>query len=276
MKKIICVVDNAVKRSSHFWGEHGLSFWIDSGERVVLFDSGQSGSVLIHNLIELGLHSKVVVALSLSHAHYDHSGGLESIIADNPGLPLYANPDLLRPRFSLQDGDYVDIGMPFNRRQLTQLTDLRLSAEPLEVIPGLWTSGEIIKRNEQEGRSPHHFVPASAGWQPDPYLDDMSMVIEAKEGLILVCGCCHAGLLNTMAHVRKVFERPITVVMGGSHLVSADDDYLQHVIDVLRKDYHPVRFYLNHCTGERAVIALSNAFGELVQPFPVGSQLVFD
>ena len=276
MKKIICVVDNTVKRSSHFWGEHGLSFWIDSGERVVLFDSGQSGSVLIHNLIELGLHSQEVVALSLSHAHYDHSGGLESIIADNPGLPLYANPDLLRPRFSLQDGDYVDIGMPFNRRQLTQLTDLRLSAEPLEVIPGLWTSGEINKRNEQEGRSPYHFVPASAGWQPDPYLDDMSMVIEAKEGLILVCGCSHAGLLNTMAHVRRVFHRPITIVIGGSHLVSADDDYLQHVIDVLREDYPPIRFYLNHCTGERAIIALSNVFGELVQPFPVGSQLVFD
>ena len=79
-----------------------------------------------------------------------------------------------------------------------------------------------------------------------------------------------------MAHVRRVFERPITVVMGGSHLVSADDDYLMHVIDILREDYHPIRFYLNHCTGERAIIALSNAFGELVQPFPVGSQLVFD
>ena len=276
MKKIICVVDNAVKRSSRFWGEHGLSFWIDSGEKVVLFDSGQSGSVLIHNLDDLGLHSQEVVALTLSHAHYDHSGGLESIFADNPGLPLYANPDLFRPRFSLQDGDYVDIGMPYNRQQLTQLTDLHLSAEPLEVIPGLWTSGVITERNEQEGRSPHHFVPAGEGWQPDPYRDDMSMVIEAEEGLILVCGCCHAGLLNTMAHVRRVFQRPITVVMGGSHLVSADDDYLQHVIDVLREDYHPIRFYLNHCTGERAIIALSNAFGELVQPFPVGSQLVFD
>ena len=276
MIKIICVVDNAVKRSSQFWGEHGLSFWIDSGEQVVLFDSGQSGSVLIHNLDKMGLHSQEVAALSLSHAHYDHSGGLGSIFADNPGLPLYANPDLLRPRFSLKDGDYVDIGMPFNRRQLTQLTDLHLSADPIEVIPGLWTSGEITERNEQEGRSPHHFVPADDGWQPDPYRDDMSMVIEVKEGLILVCGCCHAGLLNTMAHVRRLFQRPITVVMGGSHLVSADDDYLQHVIDVLREDYHPIRFYLNHCTGERAIIALSNAFGELVQPFPVGSQLVFD
>ena len=276
MKKIICVVDNAVKRSSHFWGEHGLSFWIYSGERVVLFDSGQSGSVLIHNLIELGLHSKEVAALTLSHAHYDHSGGLRSIFADNTGLPLYANPDLFRPRFSLQDGDYVDIGMPYNRQQLTQLTDLHLSAEPLEVIPGLWTSGVITERNEQEGRSPHHFVPAGEDWQSDPYRDDMSMVIEAKEGLILVCGCCHAGLLNTMAHVRRVFERPITVVMGGSHLVSEDDEYFQHVIDVLREDYPPIRYYLNHCTGERAIIALSNAFGELVQPFPVGSQLVFD
>jgi len=137
MNKIICVVDNAVKRASQYWGEHGLSFWIDLGDKVVLFDSGQSGSVLIHNLIELGLQSQDVAALTLSHAHYDHSGGLESIFSDKPSLPLYANSDLLRPRFSLQDGDYVDIGMPINRRKLSQLTDLQLSAEPIEVLPGL-------------------------------------------------------------------------------------------------------------------------------------------
>jgi 7,8-dihydropterin-6-yl-methyl-4-(beta-D-ribofuranosyl)aminobenzene 5'-phosphate synthase len=215
-------------------------------------------------------------ALILSHAHYDHTGGLAAVLAQKPGLPLYASPDLFRPRYTLQAGEYKSIGLPLTQDQLTHLTDLRLSDAPVEVLPGLWTTGEIGERPEPEGRSSHLFVPEGDGWRPDPYRDDVSLVLETREGLVVICGCCHAGLLNTLAHVRRTFQRPIVAVMGGTHLMDADAAYLHHIVGELRDTYGSPRLYPNHCTGERAYVVLVNAFGDRVTPCPAGTILTFD
>jgi 7,8-dihydropterin-6-yl-methyl-4-(beta-D-ribofuranosyl)aminobenzene 5'-phosphate synthase len=135
--------------------------------------------------------------------------------------------------------------------------------------------GEITDRPEPEGRSARHVVPTEDGWLPDPYRDDTSLVVETQ-GLTVVCGCCHAGLLNTLAHVHQVFQRPIATIMGGTHLVDADTAYPQHVIEVLRDTYGSPRLYLNHCTGERAYIALANAFGDQANPFSAGTTLALN
>jgi 7,8-dihydropterin-6-yl-methyl-4-(beta-D-ribofuranosyl)aminobenzene 5'-phosphate synthase len=82
--------------------------------------------------------------------------------------------------------------------------------------------------------------------------------------------------LNTLAHVARTFPRPIAAVLGGTHLMEADDRQLQRVVQVLRDMYGAPRLYLNHCTGERAYVALASAFGERVQPCPVGTALDFD
>jgi 7,8-dihydropterin-6-yl-methyl-4-(beta-D-ribofuranosyl)aminobenzene 5'-phosphate synthase len=158
------------------------------------------------------------------------------------------------------------------RDELAQRADLRLSETPVEIVPGVWMTGEIADRPEPEGRSARHVVPTDSGWQPDPYRDDTSLVVETR-GLTVVCGCCHAGLLNTLARVHQVFQRPITAIMGGTHLVDTDAVYLQHVIKVLRDTYGSPRLYLNHCTGERAYVALASAFGDQANPFPAGTTL---
>jgi 7,8-dihydropterin-6-yl-methyl-4-(beta-D-ribofuranosyl)aminobenzene 5'-phosphate synthase len=119
-------------------------------------------------------------------------------------------------------------------------------------------------------------VPDGAGWRPDPYADDLSLVLETEAGLVVICGCCHAGLLNTLAHVRRNFDRPITTVIGGTHLMSADTAYLQRVVTVLRNEYGRLDFYLNHCTGEQAFLALFKAFGHRVHSCPAGTRLTFD
>jgi len=270
--KITCVVDNTASRQSGFWAEHGLSFLVEAQGMRVLFDTGQSGTVLLHNLELLGVDPTSIEALVISHAHYDHTGGLPALLEHlRQGVPLYAHPDLFRERFSQRKEEIKSIGLPLTREALARRVTLRLDAKPVEVAPGVWTSGEITPRPEPEGRSPRHLVRTAEGWAPDPYQDDMALVLgdDPGAGLFVLCGCCHAGLLNTLAHVRRVFGGDIIAVAGGLHLVSADEAHLRRVLEVLG-EYGPPRLYPGHCTGERAYVALAQAFGERVAPCPAG------
>ena len=276
MKQITCIVENTAQRGTSFRSQHGLAFRFEMGDACALFDTGATSGTLLHNLGLLAEPPGGTSAAVLSHAHADHTGGLLAFLSRNPGLPLYASPDMFTPRFSLREGAYKDIGLPVTREQLTALADLRLNDAPVEVLPGLWTTGEINERPEPEGRSTRHYVPDGDGWQADPYRDDMSMVMETQEGLVVILGCCHAGLLNTLAHVRLTFGQDIATVIGGTHLAEADRAYLDHVAGVLRDTYRSPRLHLNHCTGERAFVALTNVFGNRVTTCPAGTVLTFE
>ena len=275
MNKIICVVDNKALKGTGLKTEHGLAFWIETKNGTVLFDTGQTADVLLHNISLLNLDVKDVDALAISHAHYDHTGGLEAVLPENPDLIMYANDDVFRPKFSLRDGKYNLSGFEMGREEYTNRVEVRLSDTPAEIFPNLWTTGEITKRVEPEGRSSGHYIRDGEGWLPDPYRDDMSLVLKTPDGLVVVCGCCHAGLLNTLAHVEENFEGPIVAVMGGTHLMTADGKLMDYVINVLDERYSDTLFYLNHCTGDDAIKSLANAFGERVQPFPAGAVVTF-
>lgn len=276
MIQVRCVIDNLAQRSSQFWGEHGLSFHIKTGDGQVLFDTGQSGEVLLHNLHQFGIDLKKINALALSHAHYDHTGGMLSLLPHlRSVIPVYAHPDIFRDRYSLHGNERVSIGMEASRADLARRVDLHLSDQPTEIIPGVWTTGEIVQRHDFEGRSAGHEIMVDGQWLPDPYRDDLSLVIETVGGLVVLCGCCHAGLLNTLNHVRQHFKRGVTAVIGGTHLISVTDDMLERAIEVLDKTYGVTHLYPNHCTGERAFVALRQAFGERVQSCPAGTLLTF-
>ncbi len=275
MNKIICVVDNKALKRTHLKTEHGLAFWIETEYGTVLFDTGQTIDVLSNNLSLLNLNEKDLDAVAISHAHFDHTSGLELILSKFPNLPVYANADVFRPRYSLHDGKYDMSGFEFSRKDYEQRADWRLSSEPTEIFPSLWTTGEIINRDEPEGRSAGHYVREGGKFVPDPYRDDMSLVLKIQDGLAVICGCCHAGLLNTLTHVERNFKGSITAVLGGTHLMTADGKLLDHVINVLDKRFPDLLFYLNHCTSDDAIKALANAFGERVNSFPAGAEVTF-
>jgi len=272
---ITCLVDNAVRRGSALWGEHGVAFLVETEANRVLFDTGQSGAVLLHNMGMLGLDPQTISALVVSHAHYDHTGSLPALLEEiRGGIPLYAHSALFRERFSLRQGKLASIGMPLRRDALTSRVVLHLSERPQQVSPGIWTTGEIVSRTEPEGRSANHLVEGAGCLAPDPYRDDMSLVVEIPAGLVLLCGCCHAGLLNTLAHVRRTFDRPVVVIAGGTHLVSADLEHLQRVGEALLEMGSMQRLYLNHCSGEEAFHAMWLALGaDIVRPCPAGTRL---
>ncbi len=274
--RIICVVENDVLKGSDLQSEHGLSFWIETPNGSVLFDTGQTDSVFSHNLMILGLSPQTVSALALSHAHYDHTGGLETVFEVTKDLPIYANSDLFQPRYALRNGEYQSIGMKIEQLRLSSLAKVKLSDQPVEILPGLWTTGEIVERPEPTGSSPHLFIRTDKGWEPDPYLDDMSLVFKTSSGLILICGCCHSGLVNTLFHVNRIFTEPITAVIGGIHLIHADDQYLDHVVTIIGEYFPELSLYINHCSGENAFTKLSKAFGKRAIKCPAGTILEFE
>ncbi len=274
--KIICVVDNAVNKDSNLHGEHGLAFWIQTEHGIVLLDTGQTAAVLSHNVKVLDLLPQDIDMLALSHAHYDHTGGLEAILSKNTNLTLYAHSDIFRPRYSLRNGEYRSIGLAVEQIDLSRRVKMKLSDTPTEIVPNLWTTGDIDDRPEPVGGSAHLFIRNGTDWQPDPYRDDISLVLKTHQGLVVICGCCHAGILNTLFHVERKFKRPILAVLGGLHLLNAEDQYLEHVVQVFDERFPNVSFYLNHCTGENALKKLVNAFGSRVSACPAGTIVNFN
>jgi len=270
---LLWVVDDGEPVDPRYRREHGLAVWMSTPCGEVLLDTGGSGEVLMHNLEVAGKDPADLAALALSHAHDDHTGGLQALLEHSGRIPLYANPDLFRRRFSDSSGTMKSRGLPLGQAELEQMADLRLGAAPQQILPGVWTTGVIGERISPEGGSRHHWVPDDGGYAPDGYADDMSLVIQGFEGWVAVCGCCHAGLIDTLRHVRAAFSGPMVAVAGGLHLEHWSEELIHETIAQLR-ELGPLRMYLSHCTGERAVAMLQEAFGERVVLCSPGMQVV--
>lgn len=243
--------------------EHGLSFWIETGDGHVLLDTGSTSDVLLHNLRVLGLHPVEIDALVISHAHDDHTGGLLGLLPRlKPRTPLYAHPALFEQRYSARSGTYVRRGMRVPAQILAAHVDLRLDTLPREVLPGVWTTGQLSHRPEPEGRSDHHYVWQDGSHVADPYCDDMSVVLQLPGGVFLLCGCCHAGLLNTVQHVHDHCHRPLVGIAGGVHLAGAtvetQDRTAQALLGLPSLQY----LWLGHCSGDAFLQRMSRLMPE--------------
>lgn len=265
----VVVENNALEG---FRAEHGMAFHIETpAGHQILFDTGDSGDVILHNMARFGLDPGDLDAILLSHAHYDHTGGLEKLLPHcRPNIPLYAHPAIFHERYSADK----DIGLRMSRAALEEQVTLHLVEDGVEIVDGVWLSGQIADRSYFEGRSANHTMVVDGERVPDPYVDDFSVVLYQQPGQIMVLlGCGHAGILNILAQVRRTFDEQIVAVAGGSHLISATDEMLKEAIIVLRDEYDSPRLYLGHCTGKKALATLRDALGEHMQPCPAGTVL---
>ncbi len=274
--KITCIVDNNALEGTDLLHEHGLSLLIETNQGNVLFDTGRTEEVFSHNYHSLGCDDKKITALALSHAHHDHTAGIGLLLDRNDHPKFFANPDFFTLRYAFRNNEYQSIGMKFPRELILSRADVTLSEQPTEIVPGLWTSGVIQQREFPLGDNKDHVVQDGDQWIPDPYLDDMSLVQDTESGLIVICGCCHAGILNTLYHVRNTFQKPIRTVIGGIHLMSADRIKIDQVSRMIHQDFANMTLHVNHCTGEEAFKMLRTAHPEKVLLFPAGQSLQFD
>ncbi len=274
--RITTLVENAVAQSGKsLLGEHGLSFYIEAGERRILFDTGQN-LVIAHNARVLGVDLNRIDTVVLSHGHYDHSGGLQSLLAGNPDFTLHAHPDVFSPKVKKKNEQYKYIGIPVAKEKITAAgVVLRLDKNPVEVAPGVMTTGEIPRTNDFEAVESGFFLKAGNEITADTLADDQALILDTGRGVVVLLGCSHRGGINTLNHVTNLTgKNNIHALMGGLHLGSASDAKLEKIIDHLR-GFGLEKMVVGHCTGPRAFLALSNEFKDRVCLNTVGRVIEF-
>ncbi len=276
----ITVCDRS-RYSNSLWSQFGLSmvldvFFDDCSFRRTLFDTGWTYPPLQNNLAELGIPIESIDWLALSHSHYDHTGGLGGIMKEPEGrFSLIAHEEIARPVYS-QRKSLTYIGMDPSLLGSLPQNRLLLVKEPVEFLPGVWFSGTIPRVTSFEQAEWGVSILEEGILRPDPENDDSSIFVDIlSEGILVLTGCCHAGLINTLEAARNLFrERPIVAVIGGFHLVDQKEEVRLQTVDQL-SDFPDLRVWSGHCTGEIGERMLGEKLGDRFAPFYTGDLISF-
>ncbi len=258
-------------------GEHGLAWWIQYGRQRLLFDTGQ-GLALMHNARRLGLDLGEAEAIVLSHGHYDHAGGLAAAweACDPAARPrIYLHPAALGPKYAREaDGTHRWIGMPPRARELAGKDSgatVVHTQTVTEIYPGLFVTGQIPRKSGFEAVGPHFITDPETG-ALDLIPDDQALFMPTSEGTVLLLGCTHSGLINTLEYVAELTgDRRFRLVAGGLHLHAASEERLAATLAGLER-YRIAEIAAGHCTGARAAFRIWSAFPEAFTPLRVGTQ----
>jgi 7,8-dihydropterin-6-yl-methyl-4-(beta-D-ribofuranosyl)aminobenzene 5'-phosphate synthase len=269
--RILTLVEDTVEKPDLI-GEHGLSLLVSTPGGDTLFDTGQ-GNALLRNAVRMGVDWNRVTCIVLSHGHYDHTGGLAGVLAETGARPVFAHPSVFAPKYSKKTGELRSIGMPANRETLEGAgMQVRACLAPMEAAPGVLATGPIPRVTDFE-QVPAHFLTASAGRSdlvPDGLEDDQSLILGPRSAPVVVLGCAHSGIVNTLLYASELAgTKRFSLVIGGTHLIDADEMRLQRTLEALRQ-FEIMKIAPCHCTGLRGQFALWENYGAAFHPNHTG------
>jgi 7,8-dihydropterin-6-yl-methyl-4-(beta-D-ribofuranosyl)aminobenzene 5'-phosphate synthase len=224
------VEDTCPKRP--FCGEHGLSFLIEADRKKILFDTGFSGNVLVHNLSKSNIDLKQIDAFVLSHNHNDHGGGIGHIVNLIKDKPMYCASNF-------HQGELT------NSQEIAQkISNIIFSTNQTEIIPGIWVSKEKDSINSNKPTK------------------EINLIINLEnKGLVIIVGCSHPGLENIIQDADQFFNSkiPMYALVGGLHLKDNSPEEINQILDNLKK-YNFKIIIPNHCTGFNALKIITDKF----------------
>jgi 7,8-dihydropterin-6-yl-methyl-4-(beta-D-ribofuranosyl)aminobenzene 5'-phosphate synthase len=259
--------------------EHGFSLlvrWqIADRDHALLFDFGLSADGLAENLRALGEDLTEVEALALSHGHWDHFGGLAMLPFHGRHTPFYHGPEAFRERRIGPSGREVNVGR-INQEWLERLSLVACEvAQPQEILPGALLAGRIPRETAFEGATGPFQVKHGDKWGPDYLPGEMALIMRTQRGLLVISGCAHAGIVNTVLYARRLTgEKKVHAVLGGFHLVTSSSEVIDRTIRCIA-DIDPDVVLPMHCTGNAASIAIAKDLEGAYRVSVVGTTLHF-
>lgn len=239
------LVDNNTYIDRYFFGEPAVSYYIETADRRVLFDTGYS-DILLKNAEKMNVDLKKLTHIILSHGHNDHSRGLK-FLSDKIGIThtsLIAHPDCFLPKY---DGaEYI--GSPYTAEEITCRTKYLPGTGVVRISEDLIYLGEIPRTNDFEMIKPIGKQKISGILKDDYVMDDTALVYKNSQGIFIITGCSHSGICNIIQYARKVCrEDRILGILGGFHLFD-DDERLRKTIRYL-ENCNIGHVYPCHCVS---------------------------
>lgn len=262
--------------------EHGFSALIQvkNGKKqgTVLLDTGMSENGVLHNMYALDVNLSNLQAIVLSHGHCDHTQGLPRVIEklETQQISLVLHPDAyLERKIVIPSGQELDVSPPQittlrrNNIAFVETTSPTLLADSMILV-----SGEIARITEFERGFPIHYSKRNGKWENDPLIrDDQCIIVNVRgKGLVIITGCCHAGVINTLRHAQALTNcQKVYAVIGGFHLTGGlFEEIIPNTILELQK-INPTYLMPGHCTGWPAIHQIAQDMPKAFIPTNVGT-----
>jgi 7,8-dihydropterin-6-yl-methyl-4-(beta-D-ribofuranosyl)aminobenzene 5'-phosphate synthase len=256
--KITALSDNRTS-NYEFECEHGLSLLIEVENKKILMDTGQS-QIYKNNAIKLGINLNDVDYIVLSHGDYDHGNGLKYF---DKKVELICHPYFSCYRISKRTGKFD--GLNQTREELNKRFLLKESKDPYSITENIIFLGQIERKNSNEINLPM----IDEKGNDYEHLDDSGLAIKTEKGLVIISGCAHSGICNTVEYAKKITgENNILAVVGGFHLKEVNENTIKTMEYMKNNDVKNI--FLAHCTSDVVCNAFSECFPDSVKIIKVG------
>ena len=243
--------------------EWGLSILVETKDIKILVDTGASSTVP-HNVRPLGVDMSSIQKVVLSHGHFDHTGGLKGVLLQaGRKIEVIAHPDVFGNKHTRVGQTERYIGIPYKRKELEDAgAAFTLSKEPVWLTKDIVTTGEIPMATEYEKIEPNFVIKDGAKFVPDTFSDDRALIIKTESGLVVILGCAHRGMINTLRHAQQLTGvETIHTVIGGTHLLHSSDERVYLTAAALQ-EMGVQHVGASHCTGMKQAALLAQQLGD--------------
>lgn len=247
-----------------YLAEWGLSILVEVDGARILMDTGLSFSA-VYNAQLIGVDLSTIDLIVLSHGHADHTGGLREVLKIKGEVEVIAHPDIWAAKHVQRNKEGVQYnGIPFLREELeSHGARFNLVREPIHITENVMTTGEIPMFSGYEEIENNLFVKEAGTLHPDPLADDLALIIDTDFGLVVILGCAHRGVVNTLRYAQNLTGKELVyAAIGGTHLFRASEERLEKTIADIR-EIGIQRLGVSHCTGFRASARLAQEFEDI-------------